>query len=119
MGVLIPPSRIAYLHVAHDDISFIATEPLTAAATSSLLGRYSFRLRFSPSVAISRIKERARRASCFDRKEIQPGQKKVLLYIHCLSPSPPFPRLETSEFWWLTALLLVAGLPIMEKCFRL
>lgn len=37
--------------------------------------------RFSPSVAISRIKERARRASCFDRKEITPGQKKVRCFL--------------------------------------
>lgn len=49
----------------------------------AILSRYSTYFvdctdhRFSPSVAISRIKERARRASCFDRKEIQPGQKKV------------------------------------------
>lgn len=41
-----------------------------------------FGRRFSPSVAISRIKERARRASCFDRKEIQPGQKKVSCMKH-------------------------------------
>ena len=63
--------------IGYDELgSYVAAYLHTILKTYNLFSRQMHR-RFSPSVAISRIKERARRASCFDRKEIQPGQKKV------------------------------------------
>lgn len=53
---------------SHDPLALINRENMSISTPL---------IRFAPSVAISRIKERARRASCFDRKEITPGQKKA------------------------------------------
>ncbi|CAM9857880.1 unnamed protein product, partial [Ectocarpus fasciculatus] len=61
----------------YDDVNFIRGIEIVSEIDKLIAENDDHISRFSPSVAISRIKERARRASCFDRKEIQPGQKKV------------------------------------------
>ncbi|CAM9618770.1 unnamed protein product [Ectocarpus sp. 8 AP-2014] len=61
----------------YDDVNFIRGIEVVSEIDKLIAENDDNISRFSPSVAISRIKERARRASCFDRKEIQPGQKKV------------------------------------------
>ncbi|CAM9802931.1 unnamed protein product, partial [Laminaria digitata] len=61
----------------YDDVNFIRGVEIVGEIDKLIEANDDSVNRFSPSVAISRIKERARRASCFERKEIQPGQKKI------------------------------------------
>ncbi|CAM9641611.1 unnamed protein product, partial [Sphacelaria rigidula] len=61
----------------YDDINFIRGIEIVTEIDKLVTENDDSINRFSPSKAISQIKQRARRASCFDQKTITPGQKKA------------------------------------------
>ncbi|CAM9128076.1 unnamed protein product [Discosporangium mesarthrocarpum] len=61
----------------YDDMNFIRGVEVVREIDKLIAENDDKISRFSPSFAISKIKERARKASCFYRKEILPGQRKV------------------------------------------
>ncbi|CAM9254143.1 unnamed protein product, partial [Discosporangium mesarthrocarpum] len=61
----------------YDDINFIRGIEIVGEIDTLIQEHDDSMNRFSPSVAISKIKQRARRASCFHRADIVPGKKKA------------------------------------------
>ncbi|CAM9232176.1 unnamed protein product [Choristocarpus tenellus] len=61
----------------YDDIDFIRGIEIVEEIDKLIEDHDDSINRFSPSLAISKMKERARRASCFATNDIQPGQRKV------------------------------------------